>query len=777
MASGVGDLENRGRGDGLLEEVESVLAAIVPIEGFVLACEFVETVRDTGKIANERAVIVGKVEEGTKLEEGLGRGVLDEGCDLRGVHTDAFSGDNVAKVFDARTNKRTFVDLGVEFLLSEDREDLANVLKMGLEGGAKDEDVIKVHDDTDFEEVTEDVVHGGLECGGGIVTRVSGTVRSTTMVESLAPNRMVIGESKLVEERPALQTQASVMKLLVAPISRRARNFTVDASRETAINLSWNRAVPTQAEEIMVLRRRCSKPNLTSRSCRACSSTRSEKVVEEGLGMRVKEQGIPDVVGRGAGGVDCVAWGSSDGMCITEEGVGRRIVDAKWATGGVEIVTDGRVGRQVVDPGGGLQESGEQCSSGGGPGCHGGGRSGSRRVGGAGGSGRGLVMGVEESIVVKRAREEVGKGHVRFVGKGGCKIFVAYSLDAGDERKVGNDGGGKVMAEGAGDRSGGGSGGTSLAEVTELFEAVINGFLGAEGGSEKVGPLEEGVTRSSGGAAVADFGHPPFGGISRRREVAMGSQWTRGMWWSLKEFWSWVRKRKTSSWGRPEKGMMSADQEGTGDFPFAGNDPGEGIEVEVIGGSVVAGVIELVVVVKEVVGGKLWRCKVNPGGDLGIGGMGGGDVEVVMMGYEGGGRVEEAEVVDVVAEVVGVEEVGGGVWLEAAVDVGLVVVTTWMEGVVVWDSRAVDVGTVVEFASKAVNRLGVDGGHIDAGGLGHVGEDGVDAVAEATTADEVEADAAAAAAVAAAAHSEVLVWRGGMWRFGSGSGWGGYLQH
>ncbi|GBG68975.1 hypothetical protein CBR_g3674 [Chara braunii] len=146
MASGVGDLEDRGRGDGLLEEVESLLAAIVPIEGLVLACEVVERVRDLEKVANERAVIVGKAEEGTELEEGLGRGVLDEGCDLRGVHTDAFSGDNVAK----------------------DREELANVLKVGLKGGAKDEDVIKVRDDTDFEEVMEDVVHGGLECGGAI---------------------------------------------------------------------------------------------------------------------------------------------------------------------------------------------------------------------------------------------------------------------------------------------------------------------------------------------------------------------------------------------------------------------------------------------------------------------------------------------------------------------------------------------------------------------------------------------------------------------------------
>uniref|UniRef100_A0A388LW15 Uncharacterized protein n=1 Tax=Chara braunii TaxID=69332 RepID=A0A388LW15_CHABU len=154
MASGVGDLEDRGRGDGLLE--------------LILAGEFVERVRDLGKVANEWAVIVGKAKEGTELEEGLGWGVLDEGCDLRGVHTDAFSGDNMAEVFDARSGKRTFAELGVKFLLSEDREDLAEVLKVGLEGGAEDKDVIKVDNDTDFEEVVEDVVHGGLEGSGGI---------------------------------------------------------------------------------------------------------------------------------------------------------------------------------------------------------------------------------------------------------------------------------------------------------------------------------------------------------------------------------------------------------------------------------------------------------------------------------------------------------------------------------------------------------------------------------------------------------------------------------
>ncbi|GBG73338.1 hypothetical protein CBR_g13058 [Chara braunii] len=274
MASGVDDLEDRGRGDGLLEEVKNVLAVIAPIEGLVPACEFVEGVRDLEKVANEWAVIVGKAEEGTELEEGLGRGVLDEGCDLRGVHTDAFSGDNVAKVFDARSGKRTFVELGVEFLLLKDREDLANVLKP-------------------------------------------------------------------VEERPALRIQASMMKLSVAPISRRARNFTVHAPRGTEINLSWNYAVPAQAKEIMVLRRHCSKPNLTSRSCRAYSSTRSEKVVEKGLGMRVEEwvrigsstDGIANVVRRGANGVDCVAWGSSDGI----EKVGPLEEVVTWSSRGATV--------------------------------------------------------------------------------------------------------------------------------------------------------------------------------------------------------------------------------------------------------------------------------------------------------------------------------------------------------------------------------------------------------------------------------------------------------
>ncbi|GBG77593.1 hypothetical protein CBR_g24040 [Chara braunii] len=96
---------------------------------------------------------------------------------------------------------------------------------------------------------------------------------------------------------------------------------------------------------------------------------------------------------------------------------------------------------------------------------------------------------------------------------GSSPICLEVGALLGDERKVGNDGGGEVVAEGT-DILDEAVRGTGLAEVAELFKVVINGFLGAKSGSEKVGPLEEGVTWSSGGSAVADFSHPPFGGIA-----------------------------------------------------------------------------------------------------------------------------------------------------------------------------------------------------------------------------------------------------------------------
>ncbi|GBG70171.1 hypothetical protein CBR_g6302 [Chara braunii] len=157
------------------------------MEGLVLAGEFVERVRDLGKVANERAVIVGKAEEGTELEEGLGWGLLDEGCDLRGVHTDAFSGDNVAEVFDARSGKRTLAELGVEFLLSEDREDLAEVLKVIVDGFGR-----RVEEHEAMEEVGGGVLlEAAVEEGVLCAVEEGGAAVVTTVMEGLFPSSVV----------------------------------------------------------------------------------------------------------------------------------------------------------------------------------------------------------------------------------------------------------------------------------------------------------------------------------------------------------------------------------------------------------------------------------------------------------------------------------------------------------------------------------------------------------------------------------------------------------
>ncbi|GBG62403.1 hypothetical protein CBR_g30356 [Chara braunii] len=114
---------------------------------------------------------------------------------------------------------------------------------------------------------------------------------------------------------------------------------------------------------------------------------------------------------------------------------------------------------------------------------------------GAGGGGGGLVVGVEESMVVEHAREEVSKGHVGFVGEGGCKVFVAYSFDAADERTVGNDGVGEVVSEGANvlDEA---VRGTGLAEVAELFKVGVVCTVGVGVVCAVVTTVMEGVVPS-----------------------------------------------------------------------------------------------------------------------------------------------------------------------------------------------------------------------------------------------------------------------------------------
>ncbi|GBG85544.1 hypothetical protein CBR_g40182 [Chara braunii] len=423
------------------------------------------------------------------------------------------SDDRKWQVGSAISRTGAVVMVCLKFLLSEDREDLAAVLKVGLKGGAEDKDVIKVDDNTDFEEVAEDVVHSRLEGSGGI------------------------GESE------------------------------------------WHH------DEVVVL----------------------EPRAEGGLVGVLADMDLVEATAK-------VDLGKVLGSTETIKELGNL-----------------RCGELVRGTDGGGVLRGDVMEK-----------------AGAGWGGRGLVMGVEESIVVKHAREEVSKGHVGFVGEGGCKVFVAYSFDAGDEHKVGNDGGGEVVAEGA-DVLDEAVRGTGLAEVAELVEGV-----------EVVDVVVE-VWRSGGG---------------RRGGVAGGGCGRGG---------------------------------GGGDY-LDGRGSGLGLEG---------------------------------------GGCGHGRREVT--------RLDRPEILASIL----VMDARMSVWKEDIMRMRVAI------SVAIGSDLCSPVSS--RASSEAVNRLGVEGSHIDAGGLGHVG--GMDAVAKATIADEVEA--ATAAAAVAVVHWEVLVWHGGMWRCRCRRGGGG----
>ncbi|GBG86571.1 hypothetical protein CBR_g41633 [Chara braunii] len=57
MASGVGDLDDGGGGDELFDGIEGILVAFVPSEGFVLAVELMERVRDVGEVADKGELV------------------------------------------------------------------------------------------------------------------------------------------------------------------------------------------------------------------------------------------------------------------------------------------------------------------------------------------------------------------------------------------------------------------------------------------------------------------------------------------------------------------------------------------------------------------------------------------------------------------------------------------------------------------------------------------------------------------------------------------------
>ncbi|GBG71041.1 hypothetical protein CBR_g8340 [Chara braunii] len=175
--------------------------------------------------------------------------------------------------------------------------------------------------------------------------------------------------------------------------------------------------------------------------------------------------GLEDVVGKGAGIVDCDACGSTFGIFITGVVVGRLDVDAEGIIGGMVGITDDGADKKA--------------------------------------------------IVLKSTSEEVREGHGWRRGKGGCDVLAADPLEAGNEDIVADLVVGNVLAESTNilDEA---VGGAVLAKPAKLVDVVVDCLLRVEGGGEEGGSLEKGEGRKTSGVLVGRFGDPPaMGGVNK----------------------------------------------------------------------------------------------------------------------------------------------------------------------------------------------------------------------------------------------------------------------
>ncbi|KAG6876697.1 hypothetical protein C0993_001034 [Termitomyces sp. T159_Od127] len=125
---GVEVVEDGSGGEGFLEEGEYTLAPAVPVPRGVLPCEPVEGFGDLGVVINELAVEIGKTKEGLHLVYTLGWRSVEDGFHLSGVHVNAIWSDYDAKVLDFSGVEQALLRLGVEVVLLELFEDVADVV-------------------------------------------------------------------------------------------------------------------------------------------------------------------------------------------------------------------------------------------------------------------------------------------------------------------------------------------------------------------------------------------------------------------------------------------------------------------------------------------------------------------------------------------------------------------------------------------------------------------------------------------------------------------------
>ncbi|GBG62292.1 hypothetical protein CBR_g29900 [Chara braunii] len=348
------------------------------------------------------------------------------------------------------------------------------MMKVGLEGGAKNKDVVEVDHDTDFEEVARDVVHGGLEYGGG-VSETEKHYEKLVVPEAGAEGGLV---GVLLADVDLVEAAAEVDLGEVFGSTQAMKKFGYPGKRILVLDRD-----PVQSAVV------CAHAEF-----RGAVLLDEETAGSEGGGARLNESFFKEFIEPALH-----FFGLRDGepLAATETTV---VGLEEGAFGGGELFATrgsgggGRLGGQALPFHPHEMDSLEV-----------------------------FLAEVRKAIMVEKAGKEIGERELGLMGEGCGEVGEAYPLDAGDEDVVRNDSRRDVEAEGANvlDES------LGILNLREEKEDTLVGEAGERrdiGGAEGAGYVPVAGDNASEGVEVAVVGR----GRSSDDDGDLGSNEDRG---------------------------------------------------------------------------------------------------------------------------------------------------------------------------------------------------------------------------------------------------------
>ena len=177
LTFGVGVNKDRGGGESLLEEPESLLGLDPPLKPQLVRGEPGQGGGDGAVVPDEPAVEVGEAQKPLEASAVRGCRPLLHCLDLLRIHPHISGGNDVPQEVGLGAGELTFLGLHEQAVLQESLQDQPNMGLVLFRTLGEDEDVIQVDEGESVDHVPEDVIDEGLEDGRGVkpkgITRYS----------------------------------------------------------------------------------------------------------------------------------------------------------------------------------------------------------------------------------------------------------------------------------------------------------------------------------------------------------------------------------------------------------------------------------------------------------------------------------------------------------------------------------------------------------------------------------------------------------------------------